>query len=151
MSSDIRHIVDDSCGTVQRKTRLCLSAMLLVFPRAGIACKFHDVGLVENAKRAEYVFIAGAETSSNDMSERGPETPARMRVIRTIKGTVGTGELVPIYTSSSSCGLGIQQGQQWLILASGKPMRADHPSGSVLLHDQSIRSLVFRTFGVTLN
>lgn len=151
MNSEIHNHVDDRCAAVPRKTRLCLSALLLGCSPADFACRYHDVGLVENAKRAEYVLIAQAETPSNDMSGRGPDIPARMRVIHTIKGTINAGELVLVYTSSSSCGLGIQQGQQWLILASGKPMRADHPSGSVLLHDQSIRSLVFRTFGVTLN
>lgn len=133
------------------KASLLIGLGLMALCQASPACKFRDVGLDEHMKQEQVAFIAQAESPSNGMSGNGPETPAMMRVLQSIKGPASVGQLVPVYTSNSSCGLGIQKGQQWLIFASGERMRSDQPSGSLLLHDQSVRRLVSQKLGIALD
>lgn len=84
------------------------------------------------------------------MSGKGPEIPASMRVTQVLKGSAKVGQIVSVHTSNSSCGLGIQIGQRWLILASGEPLRSDQPSGSILLTDQAARKLVADELGLSI-
>ncbi|RTL26888.1 MAG: hypothetical protein EKK47_20395 [Burkholderiales bacterium] len=137
-------------GQLRMKHWLCYIA-LLCLSQSGFACKFLDLGLEESLKRAQVAFIAISESPSNGMSGKGPAIPAMMRPVQVIKGTVTVGALVPVFTANSSCGLGIQKGQQWLILASGQPLTSDQPSGSLLLQDQSTRSVVSGRLGLKLD
>lgn len=117
----------------------------------GFACKYKNEGLKTNVAQAQSVFVARAETASNGMSGRGPEIPASMRVTQVVKGSVKVGQLIPVYTSNSSCGLAFQRGQLWLVLANGQPLRSDQPSGSILLTDPTARKLVSDVLGLKVN
>lgn len=121
---------------------ISLCVLLFVIPASGIACKYRIQELEDSVRQANAVFVARAETASNGKNGKGGETPALMRVAEVVKGVAKEGQQVVVYTSNSSCGLGIERGQLWLIVASGDPLRADEPSGSVLLTDQAARSLV---------
>lgn len=128
--------------------RLCLWVILLAQLAPGIACKYSAVPLKESAASADVVFIAKAETASNGMSGQGPDIPATMRVLEVAKGKVKAGQLIAVHTSNSSCGLGIQLGQVWLILASGEPISSDQSSGSLLLTDLAAKQLVADELGL---
>jgi hypothetical protein len=122
--------------------RVALGATLIAQATSALACRYRQVSLKESVGMAQSVFVGKAETSSNGMSGKGPDIPAAIRVTQVVKGGVKVGQLVNVYTSNSSCGLGIQKGQVWLILADGDPLRSDQPSGSLLVTDQS-RQLLF--------
>lgn len=127
-----------------------VGTLLLSLSGNGFACRYKDEGLKANVAQAQSVFIARAETASNGMSGRGPEVPASMRVTQVIKGSAKVGQLVPVYTSNSSCGLAFQRGQLWLVLANGEPLRSDQPSGSTLLTDPAARKLVSDVLGLKI-
>jgi hypothetical protein len=133
------------------RTQVAIGSVLLVLAGNGFACKYLDLGLKANVDQAQAVFVARAETESNGMSGRGPEIPASMRVTKVLKGVAKVGQLVPVYTSNSSCGLGVQRGQLWLVLASGEPLRSDQPSGSILLTDRAARQRVLDVLGLKLD
>ncbi|WP_152606684.1 hypothetical protein [Aquabacterium sp. NJ1] len=130
------------------KSALYVGIALLALTLPSWGCKYEDIGLGEHVNQEQSVFIGRAESASNGRSGSGQQVPAMMRVHQVIKGSMHVGELVPVYTSNSSCGLAIQKGQQWLILASGDPMKSDQPSGSLLLQDQSTRDLVSKALGI---
>lgn len=130
--------------------RVCFSLLLLAHLAPGLACKYRAIPLKQSAASSDAVFIATAATSSNGMSGKGPNVPAMMRVAEVVKGKVKPGQVIPVHTSNSSCGLGIQAGQVWLILASGEPLGSDQPSGSLLLADTEAKKLVASELGLTL-
>jgi hypothetical protein len=134
-------------------TRIQTTISLLCLFMAGscLACKYRQVSLKESVSQAQSVFIAQAETASNGMSGRGPEIPASMHVTQVVKGSVKVGQRVHVHTSNSSCGLGIQAGQRWLILASGEPLRSDQPSGSILMTDPEAQKLVSDELGLKVD
>lgn len=133
---------------MKRFISLCM--LWLAFPSDGVACKYQVQDLGDSIGQAHEVFVARAETASNGKSGRGGEVPALMRVTEVIKGRAKAGQQVPVFTSNSSCGLGIERGQLWLIVANGEPLRSDEPSGSVLLADQAARNMVSAKFHLKL-
>lgn len=137
-------------GRRTRQIQVALGVVLLGLSVSGFACKYKEGSLEDNVRMAQAVFMARAESSSNDRSGQGPMVPASMRVLQVVKGAVKADQTLPVYTDNSSCGLAIQRGQVWLILASGDPLRSDLPSGSVLLTDQAARYLVAKKLGVKL-
>lgn len=135
---------------MRRWLSLGLVLGLTMMAGRGNACRYQAQSLKASAAQAEVVFIARAESSSNDMSGKLPLVPASMRVVKVVKGAgLEVGQTVALYTSSSSCGLGIARGQLWLVLAGGHPLTSDQPSGSVLLTDPAARKLVAQELGVT--
>lgn len=132
------------------RPKVAIGLALLLLTGSSFACKYNQVSLKESVGQAQFVFVARAETASNGMNGKGPEIPASMRVTQVIKGSAKVGQIVSVHTSNSSCGLGIQTGQRWLILASGEPLRSDQPSGSILLTDQAARKLVADELGLRI-
>ena len=137
--------------TLTRTQMAIAFGILFLTAGSGYACKYSQVSLKESVGLAQSVFVARAETASSGKSGRGPEIPASMRVIQVVKGSAKVGQLIRVYTSNSSCGLGVQAGQGWLILASGEPLRSDQPSGSILLTDQAARKLVLDELGLKVD
>lgn len=132
------------------RMKVAIGLIFLLLCEYGHACKFLQVSLKESVGQAQAVFVARAETASNGKKGNEPEIPASMRVTQVLKGSVKVGQVVPVHTSNSSCGLGIQTGQQWLILANGEPLRSDQPSGSLLLTDQTARKVVSNELGLNV-
>lgn len=124
-----------------------VSLLCLFMTSSSFACKYRQVSLRESVSQAQSVFIAQAETASNSKNGHGPDIPASMRVIQVVKGSIKVGQRVHVLTSNSSCGLGIQAGQRWLILASGEPLRSDQPSGSILMTDPAARKFISDELG----
>jgi len=133
------------------RTQIAIGISCLFMAGRSLACRYSQVSLKESVGHAQAVFVARAETASNGMSGRGPEIPATMRVIQVVKGSAKVGQHINVYTSNSSCGLGVQVGQDWLILANGEPLRSDQPSGSILLTDQAARKLVLDELGLKVD
>jgi hypothetical protein len=133
------------------RTQVAFGISCLFTAASSLACKYSQVSLKESVGQAQSVFVARAETASNGRSGRGPDIPTSMRVIQVVKGSAKVGQVVPVYTSNSSCGLGVQIGQGWLILANGEPLRSDQPSGSMLLTDPAARKLVLDELGLKVD
>jgi len=118
-----------------KNRRLVLAAFgLAALPSsAAYACRFKSRSFEQQLAAASTVFIGTVLRSSNGRSGREAIIPAAFSVLQSMKGTAREGELVEVSTSSSSCGLAFQANETWLVLATGKLLESNAPSGSALL------------------
>ncbi|MBI4816637.1 MAG: hypothetical protein HY791_10280 [Deltaproteobacteria bacterium] len=117
------------------RTAFLTMGLWALAPTAAVACKFAPRPMSELVASAEAAFVGRVVS----VEESGSEVSVRFRVSRRWRGADESETSIRIPTHS--CGIRVEKGQDWLILAAGKPLATWAGAGNHLLSDASGKKL----------